>query len=134
MGSGRRMIFEREPITLYGDGRQTRAFCYVDDLVEGLVGMMAAPDDITGPMNLGNPVETSVAELANMVIDLTGSPSKIEHQPLPVDDPIQRCPDISEAKAILSWQPRTALRPGLQRTVAYFENLLRGLETPRAEL
>jgi UDP-glucuronate decarboxylase len=115
-----------EPITLYGDGSQTRAFCYVDDLIEGFVRMMDAPDDITGPMNLGNPVETSVAELAKLVIDLTGSHSRIVHQPLPVDDPIQRCPDITQAMVVLNWQPTTALRLGLQRTVAYFENLLRG--------
>ncbi|HEY1798136.1 MAG TPA: UDP-glucuronic acid decarboxylase family protein [Stellaceae bacterium] len=114
-----------EPITLYGDGTQTRAFCYVDDLIEGFVRMMAAPDDITGPMNLGNPVEMSVAELAAMVLDLTGSRSKVVHQPLPVDDPIQRCPDISQAKALLNWQPRTNLRIGLQRTIAYFDGLLR---------
>ena len=81
-----------EPITLYGDGAQTRAFCYVDDLIEGFVRMMAAPDDITGPMNLGNPVETSVAELAELIVELTGSRSKVIFQPLPVDDPIQRCP------------------------------------------
>jgi len=115
-----------EPITLYGDGSQTRAFCYVDDLIEGFVRMMDAPDDITGPMNLGNPVETSVAELAELIIDLTGSPSRIVHQPLPVDDPTQRCPDITQAKALLNWQPTTNLRLGLQRTVVYFENLLRG--------
>jgi UDP-glucuronate decarboxylase len=115
---------KNEPITLYGDGTQTRAFCYVDDLIEGFVRMMGAPDDITGPMNLGNPVETSVSELAEIIIELTGSRSKIEHRPLPVDDPIQRCPDISQAKALLNWQPQTALRPGLQRTIAYFDELL----------
>ena len=115
---------KNEPITLYGDGTQTRAFCYVDDMIEGIVRMMAAPDDITGPMNLGNPVETSVAELAQIIVELTGSRSKIEHRPLPIDDPIQRCPDISQAKALLSWQPQTALRPGLQRTIAYFDELL----------
>jgi UDP-glucuronate decarboxylase len=114
-----------EPITLYGDGSQTRAFCYVDDLIDGFLRMMAAPDDITGPMNLGNPVETSVAELAAMVIDLTGSRSKIVRQPLPIDDPIQRCPDITQAKALLDWQPRTTLRVGLQRTITYFDSLLR---------
>jgi len=122
-----------EPITLYGDGTQTRAFCYVDDMIEGFLRMMAAPDDITGPMNLGNPVETSVAELAKLVIDLTGSRSKISRRPLPIDDPIQRCPDISQAKALLDWQPRTALKVGLQRTIGYFDNLLseRG-EIPKA--
>ena len=113
-----------EPITLYGDGSQTRAFCYVDDMIEGFLRMMEAPDDITGPMNLGNPVETSVAELAQLIIELTGSRSKIEHRPLPIDDPIQRCPDISQAKALLNWEPQTALRLGLQRTIAYFEELL----------
>jgi UDP-glucuronate decarboxylase len=113
-----------EPITLYGDGGQTRAFCYVDDMIDGLVRMMAAPDDITGPINLGNPVETSVAELAHLIVELTGSRSKIEHRPLPIDDPVQRCPDISQAKALLEWQPRTALRPGLDRTIAYFDALL----------
>src|SRR5262249_49423722 len=115
---------QNEPITLYGDGTQTRAFCYVDDMIDGFLRMMDAPDDITGPMNLGNPVEMSVAELAHTVIDLTGSRSRIVHRPLPVDDPIQRCPDISQATALLDWRPRTALRPGLQRTIAYFERLL----------
>jgi UDP-glucuronate decarboxylase len=114
-----------EPITLYGDGSQTRAFCYVDDLVEGFLKMMGAPDAVTGPINLGNPVETSVAELARLVIELTGSRSKIVRRPLPVDDPTQRCPDISEAKALLGWQPKTPLRHGLTRTIRYFDELLR---------
>jgi len=113
------------PITLYGDGSQTRAFCYVDDLIEGFLRMMDAPDTVIGPMNLGNPVETSVAELAHMVIDLTGSRSEITHKPLPIDDPIQRCPDITQAKSVLEWEPRTPLKPGLERTIAYFEKLLR---------
>jgi UDP-glucuronate decarboxylase len=116
---------KNEPITLYGDGTQTRAFCYVDDLIEGFLRMMDTPEDITGPINLGNPVETSVAELAGLIIELTGARSKIIHQPLPVDDPIQRCPDISQAKKLLRWQPQTALRPGLERTIAYFDKLLR---------
>src|SRR5437870_2449551 len=115
---------QHEPITLYGDGSQTRAFCYVDDMIEGFVRMMDTGDDVTGPINLGNPVETSVAELAHLIIDLTGSRSKIVHRPLPVDDPIQRCPDIAQAKAILEWQPRTPLRPGLARTIDYFDRLL----------
>jgi UDP-glucuronate decarboxylase len=115
---------QNEPITLYGDGTQTRAFCYVDDMIEGFLRMMAAPDDITGPMNLGNPVETSVAELAHLIIELTGSSSKIVHRPLPVDDPIQRCPDISQAKTLLDWEPQTPLRPGLEKTIAYFDTLL----------
>ena len=115
---------KNEPITVYGDGSQTRAFCYVDDMIEGFLRMMAAPDDITGPMNLGNPVETSVAQLAQLIVELTGSRSKLVHRPLPVDDPIQRCPDISQARALLDWQPRTALRVGLQRTINYFDALL----------
>jgi UDP-glucuronate decarboxylase len=115
---------KNEPITLYGGGSQTRAFCYVDDLIEGFVRMMDAPDDIVGPMNLGNPVETSIVGLAELIVDLTGSRSSFTHRPLPVDDPIQRCPDITQATALLNWQPRTALRAGLERTVAYFENLL----------
>jgi len=85
---------------------------------------MDAPDDITGPMNLGNPVETSVAELAELIVELTGSRSKVTYGPLPVDDPIQRCPDISQANALLDWKPRTSLRSGLQRTIAYFDGLL----------
>jgi UDP-glucuronate decarboxylase len=115
---------QNEPITLYGDGSQTRAFCYVDDLVEGFLKMMAAPDSATGPLNLGNPVEISVAELARLVIELTGSRSKLTRRPLPVDDPIQRCPNITAAKALLDWQPKTPLRAGLQRTIDYFEELL----------
>ena len=115
---------KNEPITLYGDGSQTRAFCYVDDLIEGFLRMMDAADDQTGPMNLGNPVETSVAELARLIIELTGSRSEITHRPLPIDDPIQRCPDISQAKAVLDWQPRVPLDAGLKRTIAYFDKLL----------
>ncbi|HXC12744.1 MAG TPA: UDP-glucuronic acid decarboxylase family protein [Stellaceae bacterium] len=113
-----------EPITLYGDGSQTRAFCYVDDLINGFVALMAAPDDITGPVNLGNPVETSVAKLAELIVTLTGSRSEIVLRPLPVDDPVQRCPDISQAQAVLGWQPRTGLADGLARTIAYFDQLL----------
>ena len=122
------------PITLYGDGTQTRAFCYVDDMIDGFVRMMAAPDAVTGPVNLGNPVETSVRELAEIIIELTGSRSQIVHQALPIDDPTQRCPDISQAKTLLTWQPRTPLRPGLQRTIAYFDALLSGRgELPKRE-
>jgi UDP-glucuronate decarboxylase len=115
---------KNEPITLYGDGSQTRAFCYVDDLIEGFLRMMAAPDEVIGPVNLGNPVETSVAELAQLVIDLTGSRSKLVRRPLPIDDPIQRCPDISQAEQLLKWQPKTPLRAGLKRTINYFDALL----------
>ncbi len=113
-----------ESITVYGDGSQTRAFCYVDDLIEGFVRLMAAPDSVTGPINLGNPVETTVVELAEKIIAMTGSRSEIVHRPLPVDDPIQRCPDISRAKDTLGWQPRVALETGLQHTIAYFDRLL----------
>jgi len=113
-----------ESLTVYGDGSQTRAFCYVDDLIEGFVRLMAAPDSVTGPINLGNPVETTVIELAEKVISMTGSRSQIEHRPLPVDDPIQRCPDISRAKDTLGWQPRVPLETGLQHTIAYFDRLL----------
>jgi UDP-glucuronate decarboxylase len=113
-----------DPITLYGNGSQTRAFCYVDDLIEGWVRLMAAPDDVTGPINIGNPVETTVAELAHKIIDLTGSRSKIEHRPLPVDDPTQRCPDISRAKSLLGWEPRVPLETGLKKTIEYFDRLL----------
>jgi UDP-glucuronate decarboxylase len=122
-----------EPITLYGEGTQTRAFCYVDDLIDGFVALMAAPDDVTGPINLGNPVEISVAELADRVIALTGSGSTITRHPLPVDDPVQRCPEIAQAQAVLGWQPRTELNAGLARTIAFFEKLLsrRGPELGR---
>ncbi len=117
---------KNEPITLYGDGSQTRAFCYVDDMIEGFLRMMGAPDEITGPINLGNPVETSVAELATLIVELTGARSTIVYRPLPVDDPIQRCPDISQAKQVLDWQPQTPLRPGLLCTIAFFDGFLSG--------
>jgi len=113
-----------EPITLYGDGAQTRAFCYVDDLVEGFVRLMAAPDEVTGPVNLGNPVETTVRELAVRIVDLVGSRSTIVHRPLPVDDPTQRCPDITRARDLLAWEPRVPLETGLKNTIAYFDKLL----------
>ena len=113
-----------EPLTVYGDGAQTRAFCYVDDLIEGFLRLMAAPDDVTGPINLGNPVETTVGELAEKIIALTGSRSVIERKPLPVDDPVQRCPDISRARDLLEWEPRVPLETGLERTIAYFDRLL----------
>ncbi len=113
-----------EPITLYGDGSQTRAFCYVDDMVEGFVRLMAAPDEVTGPVNLGNPVEFTIAELAEKVIALTGSRSKIVREPLPEDDPVQRCPDIGLARRLLDWEPKVPLEEGLERTIAYFRNLL----------
>ncbi|MGE5201628.1 MAG: UDP-glucuronic acid decarboxylase family protein [Acidobacteriota bacterium] len=113
-----------EPITVYGDGKQTRAFCYVDDLVEGFLRLMATSDEITGPINLGNPVETPVVVLAEKIIELVGSKSKIESRPLPVDDPVQRCPDISRARNLLGWEPRVPLATGLERTIAFFDRLL----------
>jgi UDP-glucuronate decarboxylase len=115
-------------ITIYGDGSQTRSFCYVDDLVEGLIRLMGTDDSVTGPVNIGNPIEFSILELASMVIDLTGSRSRIDHRALPQDDPRQRQPDISKAHQILSWQPKTPLKEGLIRTIAYFEALLANKE------
>jgi UDP-glucuronate decarboxylase len=112
------------PITIYGDGGQTRAFCYVDDLVDGLIGLMETPDEFTGPVNLGNPVEFTILELARKVIELTGSNSKIIHEPLPQDDPKQRKPDISLAKSQLQWEPKVTLEQGLKNTIAYFDKLL----------
>jgi UDP-glucuronate decarboxylase len=109
-----------EAITLYGDGMQTRSFCYVDDLVDGLVRLMRAPDDVTGPVNLGNPAEFTIRELAQMVARLTGAGAAFVQRPLPQDDPMQRCPDISRAQAWLGWQPSVPLEVGLRRTIAYF--------------
>jgi UDP-glucuronate decarboxylase len=115
---------QNAPITLYGDGSQTRAFCFVDDLIEGFLRLMATADQVSGPVNLGNPQETSVAELADIVISLTGSRSSIIRRPLPVDDPVQRCPDITLASTLLAWRPITSLTDGLTRTIAYFDRLL----------
>jgi UDP-glucuronate decarboxylase len=112
-----------DPITIFGDGSQTRSFCYVDDLVEGLVRLMNAPE-FSGPVNLGNPTELTVAELARRIVDLVGSGSKIEFRSLPQDDPRQRCPDITRAREALKWQPRVGLEDGLKRTIAYFDQLL----------
>ena len=114
-----------QPITLYGDGAQTRSFCYVDDLIEGLIRLMKSPDDLAGPVNLGNPGEFTMIELAEAIRDLAGSRSPLVHEPLPQDDPRQRQPDIRLAKQHLGWEPRVPLREGLQPTIAYFEQLLR---------
>lgn len=114
-----------EPITIYGDGSQTRSFCYVDDLIEGFIRLMGTPDDFTGPVNLGNPGEFTILELATKVIELTGSKSKLIHKPLPIDDPRQRRPNISLAQEKLGWQPTIPLQEGLIKTIAYFENLLK---------
>ena len=112
-------------ITVYGDGSQTRSFCYVDDLVDGLMRLMASPADVTGPLNLGNPEEYSMLQLASVIIDLTGSKSKIVHRPIPQDDPRQRRPDISKAQEFLGWSPSCKLRDGMQWTIGYFEDLLK---------
>jgi UDP-glucuronate decarboxylase len=111
-------------ITIYGDGQQTRSFCYVDDLVEGMMRMMDSADSVVGPINIGNPAEFSIRELAEIVVDITGSRSRIVSRPLPADDPRQRQPDIAKARHVLGWTPHTPLRAGLVRTVAYFEALL----------
>ena len=118
------------PITIYGDGSQTRSFCYVDDLVEGLMRLMATEDEVTGPMNLGNPGEFTILELAEMVIEMTGSRSPIVRHPLPSDDPKQRCPDISKARATLNWGPTVPLAAGLERTISHFRDLLQGRQPP----
>jgi UDP-glucuronate decarboxylase len=112
-----------EPLTIYGDGRQTRSFCYVEDLVEGLIRMMDQ-NETTGPVNLGNPVETSMLELAQAVLRLTGSSSELKYMPLPQDDPKQRCPDISRAKKLLNWSPKVSLESGLGKTIEYYRSLL----------
>jgi UDP-glucuronate decarboxylase len=113
-----------EDITLYGDGGQTRAFCFVDDLVGGFMRLMATDDGFTGPVNIGNPHEIPVRELAERVIRLTGSRSAIVHRPLPQDDPMQRCPDITLARSVLGWEPVIALDDGLRRTIDYFGRFL----------
>jgi UDP-glucuronate decarboxylase len=115
-----------EDITLYGDGTQTRAFCYVDDMIDGFVRMMATGDDVTGPINLGNPHEMQIRELAAEVIRLTGSRSKLVFRNLPADDPLQRCPDIGKAQTVLGWQPKVKLEAGLRQTIDYFDRLLAG--------
>ena len=112
-------------ITIYGDGSQTRSFCYCDDLIRGFIAMMATGDDITGPINIGNPGEFTIKQLAELVIELTGAKSKLVYEPLPSDDPTQRRPVIDKARDILGWEPTIPLREGLVRTIAYFDELLR---------
>ena len=112
-------------ITIYGDGSQTRSFCYCDDLIKGFIAMMATGDDITGPINIGNPGEFTIKQLAELVIELTGSKSKLVYEPLPSDDPTQRRPVIDKAREILGWEPTIPLREGLVRTIAYFDELLK---------
>ena len=113
-----------EPITIYGDGAQTRSFCYVDDLVSGLIALMDNTSSETGPVNLGNPGEFTMSELATLVLEMTGSKSSLEHRDLPQDDPKQRQPDISKAKKVLNWEPAVALKDGLARTIEYFDGQL----------
>ena len=113
-----------EPITIYGDGSQTRSFCYVDDLIDGMIKMMATRENFTGPVNLGNPGEYTILQIAQEIIDLTGSKSKIEFKELPPDDPVKRKPDITLARRELGWEPEIALHEGLQKTITYFESLL----------
>ncbi|MBL8706247.1 MAG: SDR family oxidoreductase [Rhodospirillales bacterium] len=115
---------QNKPISIFGEGNQTRAFCYVDDLIEGFVRLMATPDTVTGPINLGNPAEMTVRELADRIIRLTNSSSKLEFKPLPVNDPTQRCPDISKAKKFLDWEPKVDLETGLKRTIDYFRRFV----------
>ncbi len=114
-----------EPITIYGDGEQTRSFCYVDDLIQGIVRMVGTPDDFTGPVNMGNPGECTIRQLAEKVIDMTGSRSELVFHPLPSDDPRQRCPDISLARRVLKWEPKIRLEEGLVNTISYFDNFLK---------
>lgn len=117
---------ENEPITIYGDGSQTRSFCYVSDLIDCMLLLMQTPDSFTGPMNMGNPGEFTIMELAETVKDMTGSSSEIIRKPLPSDDPIRRMPDIGLAKKELGWEPKVDLRTGLKKTIEYFDNLLSG--------
>ena len=113
-----------EPITVYGDGSQTRSFCYVDDMIDGLIRLMKSPDEVTGPINLGNPQEITIAQFAEMIISMTGSESKVRCEPLPQDDPYQRKPDIMLATQTLGWEPRVSLEKGLLKTIEYFDALL----------
>ena len=117
---------QNQDITLFGDGNQTRSFCYVDDLIEGMVRLMNTGDDVTGPVNVGNPGEFTIRELAEKVIELTGSKSKLVFKPLPQDDPRQRKPDITLAKKVLGWEPKVPLEEGLKKTIEYFDKLLKG--------
>jgi len=121
-----------QDITVFGEGEQTRSFCYVDDLVRGLVAMMETKPEIIGPVNLGNPDEFSIRQLAELIVDLTGSRSKIVHRPLPQDDPQKRRPDISEAERLLDWRPTVRLKEGLAKTIPYFERLLATGDVARA--
>ena len=117
-------LIEREDITIYGDGLQTRSFCYIDDLVEGMIRLMDSGDDVTGPINIGNPGEFTMIQLAETVLKLVGSKSKLVRLPLPADDPKQRKPDITKARSVLGWEPKVHLEDGLKETIAYFRTVL----------
>ncbi|MEY2875948.1 MAG: hypothetical protein RLZZ373_3319 [Pseudomonadota bacterium] len=119
-----------QPITLYGEGLQTRSFCYVDDLIDGALRLMGTPDSVTGPVNVGNPIEVTIRQLAETIVRLTGSASPLVFRPLPQDDPMQRCPDITKAREVLGWAPRVQLEQGLARTIDYFERLLTASSGP----
>jgi UDP-glucuronate decarboxylase len=121
-----------QDITLYGDGGQTRSFCYVDDLIEATIRMMATDREAVGPINIGNPREFTIRELAELVVDITGSKSKLVYRPLPSDDPRQRQPNIAKARSLLGWEPKVELRAGLERTIGYFDALLRSDDLPHA--
>lgn len=126
-----RQALANEPITIFGDGSQSRSFCYVDDLIEGLIRLMNAPDAVTGPINLGNPVECTMLELARTIIELSGSSSTITNKPLPSDDPRQRQPDITLARTSLQWEPKVPMREGLSRAIAWFKTIdLRNYRPP----
>ena len=116
---------KNKPITIYGDGEQTRSFCYVDDQIDAMIQLMDSPDDLTGPINLGNPSEISILALANTILELTSSSSSLEFHELPSDDPRKRCPDISQAREKLGWEPKVCLKDGLIKTIQYFEELLK---------
>ena len=116
---------QNRPVSIYGDGSQTRSFCYVDDMIEGFIRLMDASDEVVGPVNLGNPREFTIKDLAQTVIEMTGSSSKLDFHPLPQDDPRQRHPDIAKAKELLDWEPCVALKSGLENTIPYFERLLK---------
>jgi len=118
-----RQALSGEDITIFGDGTQSRSFCYVDDMIEGFIRMMNGPDSFVGPVNIGNPVEFTMKQLAELVLELTGSKSKLVHKPLPADDPTRRCPNISLAKGKLGWEPRTPLREGLKKTIEHFRGM-----------
>jgi len=115
---------KNDPITIYGDGSQTRSFCYVDDLIEGMIKFIELPSNFSGPLNLGNPAEFCIRDLATLILEMTGSKSKLITKPLPKDDPIQRCPDISLAKQHLDWNPSINLKDGLLKTIEYFQTIL----------